>query len=120
MHHKWSAFLHKKLSLGPLRLNHGIYIYQQPGPGLIFEVQNTIGILEVGPIIPYRRPLASKASQEKKIIDTIVFGQFLNLYECVQTLESNIQKNNTFCPKSFAWAQHSSTSYPEFLKPKTS
>ena len=52
MHHKWNTFLDKKLSLGPLRLNHGIYIYQQPGPGLIFEVQNTIGILETGPIIP--------------------------------------------------------------------
>ena len=39
-------FFAQKAFLGPLSLNHGIYIYQQPGPGLIFEVQNTI--LEAG------------------------------------------------------------------------
>ena len=52
MHQKWNTFFAQKAFLGPLSLNHGIYIYQQPGPGLIFEVQNTIGILETGPIIP--------------------------------------------------------------------
>ena len=37
-------FFAQKAFLGPLSLDHGIYIYQQPG--LIFEVQNTI--LEAG------------------------------------------------------------------------